>query len=157
MTVEEGQKAPDFTLPDEENRPVTLSEELGEGPVVLSFYLLDFTGVCTAQACGFRDALGDLQQYGAKVFGISVDSPFSHKKFKEEQGINYPLLSDFNREVCREYGVYYDEIFGLKGVAKRSVFVLDKDGVVRYRWVTEDPKVAPDVVEVARVVKELSS
>ncbi|MFQ5837286.1 MAG: peroxiredoxin [Thermoplasmata archaeon] len=156
MTVEEGQKAPDFTLPDEENRPVKLSDELGEGPVVLSFYLLDFTGVCTNQACNFRDALGSLKQNGAKVFGISVDSPFSHKKFKEEQSVNYPLLSDFNKEVCRKYGVHYDEIFGLKGVAKRSVFVLDKDGVVRYRWVTEDPGVAPDVNEVARVVKELA-
>lgn len=156
MTVDEGQKAPDFSLPNEENEPITLSKELGEGPVVLSFYLFDFTGVCTKQACGFRDALGDLRDHGAKVFGISVDSPFSHKKFKEENGINYPLLSDFSKEVCRSYGVYYDEKFGLRGVAKRSVFVLDSDGVVRYKWVTEDPSVPPDVTEVARVVEELA-
>ncbi len=156
MTIEEGDVAPDFTLPNEENKPVTLSKELGEGPVVLSFHVFDFTGVCTTQACSFRDAMGDLTTYGAKVFGISVDTPFTHKRFKEENRINYPLLSDFNKEVSRTYGVLYDDFIGFKGVSKRSVFVIDKDGVVRYRWVTEDNRIAPNVEEVAKVVGKLS-
>ncbi len=156
MSAEEGQKAPDFTLPDEENRPVTLSKEMGEGPVVLSFNLFDFTGVCTTQACNFRDALGDLKQHGAKVFGISGDSPFTRKKWKEENSINYPLLSDYDHQVAGLYGVRYDEFIGFKGVPMRSVFVIDTDGIVRYRWVTEDNTIPPDVQEVAEVVKGLS-
>lgn len=154
--VEEGERAPDFTLPDETNRPVTLSGELGEGPVVLSFYLFDFTGVCTAQSCDFRDHLDVLQKHGAKVFGISVDTPFSHKRFKAEHGLNYPLLADFNKEVSRKYGVLYEEVYGFQGVSKRSVFVLDRNGVVRYKWVTEDPKVPPDPEEVVRAVQGLA-
>ncbi|MFQ5553027.1 MAG: peroxiredoxin [Thermoplasmata archaeon] len=157
MSVEEGDRAPEFTLHDDGNRPVTLSEELGEGPVVLSFYLFDFTRVCTKQACGFRDSLEVLQVHGAKVFGISVDSPFSHRAWKKEHDINFPLLSDWGHEVSRAYGVYYDEIFGLPGASKRSVFVLDKDGIVRYKWVTEDPGIAPDTAEVLEVVKGLAS
>ncbi len=155
MGPEEGQKAPDFTLPTEENKPVTLSEELGEGPVVLSFNLFDFTGVCEEQACSFRDRLGELQGHGAKVFGISGDSPFVRKRFKEENGINYPLLSDYNKEVSKAYGVQYDDFIGFKGVAKRSVFVLDRGGIVRYRWVTEDNKIAPDIAEVLEAVKQV--
>ncbi len=155
MTVEEGQKAPNFTLPNEENEPVTLSKELGEGPVVLSFNLFDFTGVCTTQACSFRDAMGDLKQYGAKVFGVSGDSPFTRKKWKEEHSINYPLLSDYDHEVAGLYGVRYDQFIGFKGVPKRSVFVIDKEGFVRYRWVTEDNKIPPNVEEVAEAIRGL--
>jgi peroxiredoxin len=153
--VNVGEKAPDFTLPNEDNEDVTLSEELGEGPVVLSWYVFDFTGVCQDQLCGFRDEMGALQALGAKVFGVSTDSPFSHKKFKEENDINYPLLSDWNGDVSERYGVLYERLGKFRRVGKRSVFVLDKDGVVRYKWVTEDPKVAPDVKRVADEVKNL--
>ncbi|MFQ6013033.1 MAG: redoxin domain-containing protein [Thermoplasmata archaeon] len=156
MYVEEGDKAPDFTLPNEDNRPVTLSKELGEGPVVLSFYLFDFTGVCTKQACSFRDAAETFQKYGAKVFGISADSPFSHHEFERVNQLNFPLLSDWGHVVSRAYGVHHEEIFGLPGAAMRSVFVLDKDGVVRYKWVTEDPSIPPDTAEVAGAVKALA-
>ncbi len=135
---------------------MTLSEELGEGPVVLSFNLFDFTSVCTTQACNFRDAMGSLKAYGAKVFGISPDSPFTRQRFKKENNINYPLLSDFNKGVSKEYGVQYEDFIGFKGVPKRSVFVLDKEGIVRYKWVTEDNKIPPNVEEVAHVIKGLS-
>ncbi len=155
--VEEGEKAPDFTLPNEENKPVNLRAELGEGPVVLSFYLFDFTSVCTEQACSFRDHSGALQEYGAKVFGISGDSPFSHREFKKMNRLNFPLLSDWAHIVSRKYDVHHDEIFGLPGAAKRSVFVLDRGGIVRYKWVTEDPGIPPDTAEVAEVVKRLAS
>ncbi len=155
--VEVGQKAPDFTLPSDEGKKVTLSEELGKGPVVLEFYFFDFTGVCQGQLCAMRDAMGDLQQRGVKVFGISTDSPFSHKAFRAANNINYPLLSDWNKVASKAYGVLYDKFADWIGVSKRSVFVLDKDGVVRYKWVTEDPKVPPDAKKVLEEVKKLAS
>ena len=154
--VEVGQKAPDFTLPNEEGTPVTLSKELGHGPLVLSFYFFDFTGVCTSQLCAMRDSMGELQSHGAKVFGISTDSQFSHKAFRAANRINYPLLSDWNKTVSKAYGVFYEKIADWVGVSKRSVFVLDKDGIVRYRWVTEDPKVPPDPRKVLDAVQAIA-
>ncbi len=153
--VEVGEKATDFTIPNENNQPVTLSKELGKGPVVLSFYVFDFTGVCEGQLCALRDRFDELQKYGATVFGISTDSPHSHRAFREKEGLQYPLLSDWNKEVSRRYGVQYED-FGathLRGVSKRSVFVLDKTGTVRYKWVTEDPKVPPDIKKVIEAVQ----
>ncbi len=157
--VDVGEKAPDFTLLNDEAKPVTLSKELGHGPVVLSFYVFDFTDVCQGQLCAIRDSLGAIESYGARVYGISTDSHHSHRVFKEENRINYPLLSDWNRGVSKAYGVQYDRFggFGLQGVAKRSVFILDKEGIVRYKWVTEDPKVPPDHARVLETLKELSA
>ncbi len=154
--VEVGTKAPEFTMPSDEGKKVTLSEELGHGPVVLSFYVFDFTGVCTGQLCAMRDSMGDLQKHGAKVFGVSTDSPASHKAFRAANNGNYPLLSDWNKAVSKAYGVLYDKLGDLLGVSKRSVFVLDKDGIVRYKWVTEDPKVPPDAKRVLEEVKRLA-
>lgn len=143
----------------DEGKPVRLSEELGHGPIVLSFYVFDFTNVCQGQLCAMRDSMGDLQKYGAKVFGISTDSHHSHRIFKAQNGLNYPLLSDWNRTVSAAYDVQYDAFgsFGLHGVAKRSVFVLDRDGRVRFKWVTEDPKVPPDNARVIEEVRKLSA
>ena len=155
--VEVGQRAPDFTMPGDEGKSVTLSKELGAGPVVLSFYVFDFTGPCHTQLCAMRDAMGDLQARGAKVFGISTDSPHSHKAFRAANQINYPLLSDWNKTVSRAYGVQYERLGDFLGVSKRSVFVLDKEGVVRYKWVTEDPKVPPDARRVLDEVRKLSA
>lgn len=155
--VEVGQKAPDFTMLGDDGKPVTLSKELGGGPVILSFYVFDFTSTCQGQLCALRDSMGDLQTMGAKVFGISTDSHHSHRIFNEQNRLNYPLLSDWNRTVSRAYGVQYDRFgsFDLQGVAKRSVFILDRSGVVRYKWVTEDPKVPPDHPRVMQEVKNL--
>lgn len=156
--VEVGQKAPDFTMLSDEAKPVTLSKELGHGPVVLSFYVFDFTNTCQGQLCAMRDSLGDLQAMGAKVFGISTDSHHSHRVFKQQNQINYPLLSDWNKDASKAFGVLYDKFgdFGLRGVSKRSVFVLDREGVVRYRWVTEDSKIPPDHTRVLEEVKKLA-
>ncbi len=154
--VDVGENGPDFTLPSDEGKKVTLSQELGHGPVVLSFYVFDFTGVCTAQACDFRDQFADLQAHGAKVFGISTDSVHSHKVFRNIHSISFPLLSDWNKTVCKAYGVLYDRLGDFLGVSKRSVFVLDGSGVVRFKWVTEDPKVGPDVKAIAREVVKLA-
>jgi peroxiredoxin len=157
--VDVGQNAPDFTMLSDEGKPVTLSAELGHGPVILSFYVFDFTNVCTGQLCALRDSMGELQKTGARVFGISTDSHHSHRIFKQQNKINYPLLSDWNRTVSKAYGVQYDTFgsFGLHGVAKRSVFVLDAAGAVRYKWVTEDPKVPPDHKTVLEEVKKLAT
>ena len=154
-----GQRAPDFTLLSDEAKPVTLSKELGQGPVILSFYVFDFTNTCQGQLCALRDSMGDLRAMGAKVFGISTDSHHSHRIFKEQNRLNYPLLSDWNRTVSRSYGVQYDRFgsFGLEGVAKRSVFVLDRAGVVGYKWVSEDPKIPPDPKKVLDEVAKLTT
>jgi peroxiredoxin len=154
--VDVGQKAPDFTMPSDEGKSVTLSKELGKGPVVLSFYVFDFTGVCTGQLCSIRDTNGELQAHGAKVFGISTDSAASHKAFRAANNGNYPLLSDWNKTVSKSYGVLYDKLGDYLGVSKRSVFVLDKEGTVRYKWVTEDPKVPPDAKKILEEVKRLA-
>ena len=156
--VEVGQKAPDFTMLSDEAKPVTLSKELGHGPVVLSFYVFDFSNTCQGQLCAMRDSLGDLQAMGAKIFGISTDSHHSHRVFKQQNQINYPLLSDWNKDASKAFGVLYDKLgdFGLHGVSKRSVFVLDKDGVVRFKWVTEDSKIPPDHTRVLEEVKKLA-
>jgi len=153
--VEVGDKALDFTLPSTVGEKVALSELIGKDNVVLAFYVLDWTPVCTNEMCGFQSGLGELEKLSAKVLGISVDSVFSHKEFAQKYGIKFPLLSDFNKEVSRKYGVLHEEIFGLKGVSKRSIFVVDKKGIIRYRWVTEDPKVAPNLEEIKKVLKDL--
>lgn len=157
--AEVGQKAPDFTMLSDEGKPITLSKELGRGPLILSFYVWDFTNVCQGQLCALRDSLGDLQNMGAKVFGISTDSHHSHRVFKQQNNLNYPLLSDWNKTVSKAYGVLYDKFgdFGLQGVSKRSVFVLDRDGIVRYKWITEDPKIPPDHRRVLEEVKKLAA
>ncbi len=154
--VQVGEKAPDFTLPDDRNQDVTLSKEIGQGPVVLSWYVLDFTRVCTTQSCALRDEMADLQAVGTKVFGISCDSPASHRVFKAANQINYPLLSDWGGHVSERYAVLYETWGKLKRVSKRAVFVLDRDGVTRYKWVTENASVAPDVKIVAAEVKRLA-
>jgi len=138
--VEIGQNAPDFTLPSDEGKNVTLSRELGTRPLVLSFDVFDFTGACTAQACDFRDEFTELRSQDAKVFGISTDSHHSHKVFRAMHTIPYPLLSDGNKKMCKAYGVLYDRFGDYEGVSKRSVFVLDKTCVVRYMWVIRTPR-----------------
>jgi len=156
-TAEVGQPAPDFTMTSDEGKKVTLSQELGAGPIVLSWYVFDFTNVCTGQLCSHRDDFGVFQQFGAKVFGISTDSHHSHKAFRQVHNLPYPLLSDWNKRVSRAYGVLYEKFGDYEGVSKRSVFILDRDGVVRYKWVTEDPKVPPDEARLLGEVKRLTN
>ena len=157
MAVAVGQKAPDFTLTSDERRKVTLSQELGQGPIVLSWYVFDFTSVCTGQLCSLRDDFAQLQAMGARVFGISTDSHHSHRVFRQMHNIPFPLLSDWNKTASRAYGVLYEKFGDFEGVSKRSVFILDANGIVQYKWVTEDASVPPDPkvleMEVAKLVK----
>ena len=143
MPAEVGSQAPDFTLTNQERQPVTLSAQRGR-PVVLAFFPAAFSSVCTKELCTFRDSLARLNRAQAQVFGISVDTFFTLKAFHDDQKLAFPLLSDFNKQAIRDYGVFNEDMIGLKGIAKRAVFVLDKDGMVRHREVLEDARNEPD-------------
>jgi peroxiredoxin len=147
MSVDVGSTAPDFTLPNQDREPVTLSADRGR-PVVLAFFPAAFSSVCTTELCTFRDHLSTLSRGKARIYGISVDTFFALKAFHDAQHLTFPLLSDFNKQVIRDYGVYNEDMIGLKGVAKRAVFVLDKDGVVRHREVLEDARNEPSYEKV---------
>lgn len=147
MPVDVGTPAPDFTLMDPDRQPVSLHASRGR-PVVLVFFPAAFSGTCATELCTFRDGLPRLNAAGAQVLGISVDTFFALKAFQAAHGLNFPLLSDFNKDVIRQYGVFNDDMIGLKGIAKRAVFVLDKDGIVRHREVLDDARLEPDYEKV---------
>src|SRR2546421_2534934 len=147
MSVDVGSKAPDFTLISDARQPVTLSALRGR-PVVLAFFPAAFSSVCEKELCTFRDSLARLNRANAQVYGISVDTFFTLKAFHDQQKLTFPLLSDFNKQTIRDYGVFNEDMIGLKGIAKRAVFVLDKDGVVRHREVLDDARNEPDYQKV---------
>lgn len=144
MPIQNGDKAPDFTLKNTEGNEVSLSELRKESDVVLLFFPLAFTSVCTDEMCHMRDNMKLYNSLNTRVAGISVDSFFTLKEFKKSQNINFPLLSDFNKEVSAAYNSLYDNFFGMKGVAKRSAFVIGKDGLIKYSEVLEDAGKLPD-------------
>ncbi|MCB0660021.1 MAG: redoxin domain-containing protein [Saprospiraceae bacterium] len=144
MALKVGDMAPGFTLKSSEKQDVSLSDYLGKNVVIL-FFPMAFTSVCTAELCEIRDKKELYDGLKADVLAISVDSPFTLAKFKEDQGYNFPLLSDFNKEVSQKYGAYYEEfVLGLKGVSKRSAFVVDKDGVIKYAEVLDKASDLPN-------------
>ncbi len=157
MAIQAGQQAPDFTLRDTQKNKVTLSELKGKN-VVLLFFPLAFTGVCTKELCTVRDSIALYNDSNATVYGISVDSMYSLKKFKEEQNLNFELLSDFNKEVSGLYDSLY-ETFGndMRGVSKRSAFIIDKDGIVRYAEVLEDAGNVPDFDNMSSTLEALNT
>ena len=148
MTTAIGDKISDFELMSHEGESVKLSEKLQQGPVVLAFFPMAFTGVCTAEMCEFRDSIKEFEQLKATVFGVSVDSRFSLAAFAKQQELNFPLLSDFNKEVAGSLGILYEDFLGMKGVAKRSVFVVKPDFSLAYKWVTDNAGERPDLSEV---------
>jgi peroxiredoxin len=154
MSVDVGTQAPDFTLIDDDRQPVTLSELRG-APVVLAFFPAAFSSVCQKELCTFRDSMARLNAAKARVFGVSVDTFFALKAFRDQQQLTFPLLSDFNKEVIRSYGVFNENMIGLKGIAKRAVFVIDKNGVVRYREVLDDARNEPNYEAVLNSVQTL--
>src|SRR5262245_9935850 len=143
MALDVGSAAPDFTLLDQDRQPVTLSAQRG-APVVLAFFPAAFSSVCVKELCTFRDRLATLNQARARVLGISVDTFFTLKAFQSAQSLTFPLLSDFNKEVIELYEVVNPGMIGLRGIAKRAVFVLDVDGTIRYREVLDDARNEPD-------------
>ena len=156
MAVTAGNKAPDFTLFDTEKKARSLKEFLGR-KIVLAFYPGAFTGVCTKEMCALRDSMTRFNELNAQVVGISVDSPFANKGFAAQNNIQFPLLSDFARGTIQAYGIVHDGFGGLTGytASKRSVFVLDKEGVVRYAWVSDNPGVEPNYEEVTKALASI--
>jgi glutaredoxin-dependent peroxiredoxin len=156
MKIEIGQKAPNFTLHDSDKNKVTLSDLKGHN-VLLLFFPQAFTGVCTKELCSIRDNIAVYNNANAKVLGISVDSVFTLNKFKEDQQYNFPLLSDFNKEVSNQYdSIYHDWILDMKGVSKRSAFVIDKEGVVQYAEVLESAGDVPNFEKIRDVLAGLN-
>jgi glutaredoxin-dependent peroxiredoxin len=144
MALQPGQKAPDFTLFSSDKKPVSLTDYTGKNLVML-FFPMAFTSVCTAELCEMRDNIATYSNLNAEVVGVSVDSPFTLAKFKEEQALPFPLLSDFNKEVSTEYGSLYETFaMGMKGVSKRSAFVIDGEGVIQYAEVLENAGEVPN-------------
>ncbi|MFB6092295.1 MAG: redoxin domain-containing protein [Haloquadratum sp.] len=154
----DGDTAPAFeaTLADGEVSAFDLRDALGDGPVVLAFFPGAFTPPCTNEMIALQERLDAFEEVGASVYGVSADSAFSQNAFREEHGIEFPLLSDMDREVIDAYGLEIDiDDLGLLGVANRAVFVLDEEGVVRYSWVAEDPTNEPDYEELLAEVESV--
>ncbi len=144
MPLQVGQPAPDFTLFGHDKKQVTLSGLKGEN-ILLLFFPLAFTSVCTKELCAVRDNMAHYNHAGARVLAISVDSLHTLARFREEQGLNFTLLSDFNKEVSTAYGSIYAEFgYNMKGVSKRSAFVIDRQGIIRYAEVLENAGGVPD-------------
>src|SRR3989440_5855381 len=156
MPVDVGSKAPDFTLMSDERQPVTLSTLRGR-PVVLAFFPAAFSSVCTKELCTFRDSLAQLNKMNAQVLGISVDTFFTLKAFRDHEKFTFPLLSDFNKQVIRDYGVFNEDMIGLKGIAKRAVFVLDKNGIIRHKEVLDDARNEPNYERVFQTLQGLGA
>lgn len=143
--AELGSKAPEFSLVDTTRTVRTLAEFAGR-KTVLAFFPAAFTGACTKEMCTFQDSLADLNGLDAHVVGISVDGPFANAEFAAKNKLDFPLLSDYKGEIVRSYDVVLENFAGLDGytTAQRAVFVLDADGVIRYKWVAENPGIEPD-------------
>ncbi len=139
-----GDRAKDFTLKNSEGNDVSLTELLNNGKLVLLFFPLAYTRVCTDEMCTIRDNMKSYNSLNANVAAISVDSFFTLKEFKKGNNLNFTLLSDFNKEVIADYGVFNEDFYGLKGVAKRSAFVIDKDKVIEYAEILEEAGNLPD-------------
>jgi glutaredoxin-dependent peroxiredoxin len=158
MSINVADKAPDFTLFDSSMKPVKLSDYAGAKNVLLLFFPMAFTGVCTKELCGVRDDIARYTTANAEVLGISVDSVFTLAKFKEEQGYNFPLLSDFNKEISTAYGSIYESFtdMQMKGVSKRSAFVIDKAGVVQYAEVLASAGDVPNFEAINQLLATLA-
>jgi peroxiredoxin len=154
--IKVGDEAPQFTLPDTNLKQRSLKQFLGK-KTVIAFFVGAFTSVCTKEMCAFRDSMARLIDLKAQVIGISVNDPFSNKAFAEKNRLPFPILSDYNRQVIKAYGIETTDFVGLKGysVAKRSIFIIDKNGIIRYAWTTEDPSVEPDYKEIEDALEKM--
>ncbi len=155
MSLSVGDKAPTFKLVSTDKQDVSLEQKRGSN-VVLLFFPLAFTSVCTDELCTMRDDIATYNDLDAEILAISVDSPFTLEKFKAEQKLNFQVLSDFNKEAARAYDALHEEFaFGMKGVAKRSAFVIDKDGIIRYQEVLDNPAELPNFEAIKNTLKTI--
>jgi glutaredoxin-dependent peroxiredoxin len=161
MAAEVGSKAPDFTLMNQDREPVTLSQQLASGKTVLAFFpgafsgtCLNFSGTCLKEMCTLRDSMSQLKGLGAKVIGISTDTFFTLKAWSDQQKFGFPLLSDYNKDVIKAYGVVNPDMIGLKNIARRAVFVIDTGAVIRYREILEDARNEPDYEKLKAALRQ---
>ena len=153
MSLQIGDKAPDFKLFSSELKEVSLADYKGK-KLVVHFFPMAFTGTCTTQLCTMRDSFGYYAGMNAEVVGISVDSPFTLAKFKEDQAYQFPLLSDFNKETSKAYGAFYEDfVFNMKGVSRRAAFVIDEEGKIIFAEVLEDAGNLPDFDAIKKVIE----
>lgn len=156
MALSQGTPAPDFALNTKTAdglKEIKLSDEMGKQKIVLLFFPFAFTSVCQNELCTVSDGLSAYEDLGAKVFAISVDSPFAQEAFAKANNITVPILSDFNKEVAGAYDVLYDELLGYGGVAKRSAFVIDEEGKITYSWSSDVPQDLPDFEAIQEALK----
>ena len=148
--------APDFELPDVDMKIQKLSDYRGK-KIVLAFFPAAESPVCTTEMCTFRDSLDEISGYGTQVIGVSVDGPFANKVFTENRHLNFPVLSDYKRETISKYGIVMKNLASLSdyNAAKRSIFIIDEDGRIRYRWISDNPLVEPNYQEIKDVLKKL--
>jgi len=158
MVLRVGQRVPDFALPDHTKKERRLSEFIQKGNVVIAFFPFAFSPTCDREMCIFRDGMSRFNALQANVVGISVDSAYTLKVYAQTYNLEYPLLSDFNKKVSRAFDVLQDPWtdMGYKGVSKRAVFVLDRKGILRYRWVTDVPGDEPPYDEVVESLRKLN-
>ncbi len=154
--LEVGKKAPDFALPDTSLKTRHLTDFKGK-KVVLAFFVGAFTSVCTKEMCTFRDSMARLTDLKAQVIGIAVTDPFSNKAFAEKNYLAFPILSDYNRKVIKAFGIEMPNFAGIAGytVAKRAIFILDVNGVIRYIWMTENPEIEPNYSEIESFLEKM--
>ena len=152
-----GSNIPSFELPDADGKFVNISEFKGKN-IVLIFYPAAFTGVCKTELCHFRDDLSKFSNMDAEVIGISVDYPFSVKEFSTTNNINFLLLCDYNKTVIKQFDIEFSDFFNLEGytVAKRSVFIVDKAGIIQYKWIADDPGQEPDYAEIDSKISSMN-
>ncbi|MBO6572143.1 peroxiredoxin [bacterium] len=148
--------APDFTLQNTKGEKVSLKDYKGEKNIVLLFFPLAFTSTCTKELCNTRDNLKMYNSLDAEILGISIDTFFTLKEFKESQNINFQLLSDFNKDASLKYNVLYDDFFGMKGVSKRSVFIINKEGIVVHVEILENANELPDFQKIEEELIKLN-
>jgi len=153
MPAMEGDRAPGFQLQSKPGEIVDSAEMFGREKVVLLFFPLAFSSVCTTEMRTVSADWDAWSELGARVYGISVDSPFVTERFREALGIPFPILSDFNRTVATAYDVLHEELMGLRGVTKRAAIVVDGGGRISYRWVADNPGIEPDYEAVKRAVR----
>jgi peroxiredoxin len=153
-----GDNAPDFNLADADLKMQKLSDYKGK-PIVLAFFPAAESPVCTKEMCTFRDSLEELKGYDAQVLGISVDGPFANKIFTENRHLNFPILSDYSRETIKNYGIVMPNLGPLQdyNAAKRSIFVVDNAGMIRYKWVSDNPLLEPNYEEIKNALAKLKT
>lgn len=150
-----GDKAPDFELPLTMEETWKLSENIGKKNIVLLFFPLAFSPACHNEMCSIRDGFSEFKGLDATVIAASIDNPFVLNKWKEELGLPYPLLSDFNKTVGKAYGAFHEQLGPLQGVNKRAAFIIDKTGTIRYAWVSDDPGTMPDIAEIKKELDKI--